>query len=447
MSTLVELKSFCKKTGIKGYSALSKSKLIQKIIKEGYLPLLDKHLLDKQKQKHKQKEKHKQKDKEKDKILKESDHKKIEKQIVANKIFTKTKLLSKEKQQKKEEIDINKYCSERDKYEMRKPLIKARIELYLPYYSYSRPTNLLEDSMKKNSKNQSYLPTIYSFFEEGNQQFLPLPSNKPISVKTFIDPVWLDKQNIYINSLTPFQRALIFVYTNNSFKSITPLLLSALKIKKNQVDTLWENYKKWAENNSRCDPFTITFYYLIYSPSFLSNFKKEDQDKLLELKHKGYDRLDVRFLFQISNSSIFEFVMNTYFKLLYEIYHHAPAVESPFYIFRKDDDINRFKKSQYESKTFVSCSNSQQYIIRRSYNKKSYFIRLKINPGTKLLFVKGLSFFPEENEFLLGPSLFTDMKMISLRFAESIDNICSKKTTEAYDINVKPCSKIPPIYL
>ena len=340
-------------------------------------------------------------------------------------------------------VSIKDYCENKNKYRMKKPFMKVEVSVFLPFYDFSYPFSLINDSAEETFEVQNYIPKISTYFDnlkQQQQEFIPNLKQKPLSIKDFIDfidPIWLVKQNTYLLTLTPYQRALIFAYTNQSHKSSTPFLLNELNIKTTPIETLWERYKTWREkkivpvnNIPSIDPVSLTFFYSIHDEQFLSLFPKNLITQIEKLKMEKYNFSNFwKFISKNITVEMYRSLMLLYFKQLYVIFNNAPVVDSPFYLFRREPNFERYKTRHFENYTFVSCSNDEKYINALHANRA--YIRFHIGKGSKLIFVKGLSYYPIENEFILSPSCFSNIKEIDLRI-----DLC--KTIKAYDISIKP---------
>ena len=422
MPTVKSLRQECKKLGIKGYSKFKKEELIQVI---------------------KKKKKADSSSSDAD-VLSDSYAPGLEK-IIKHKKLTLNK--SKEVQQYFQQTNLTKYCKDVLKNKFIHPFMKAEISMYLPFYKWSKPSTLHKDIMEKKTGRDSYVPRIFLFFEkERQQQFLPTEQNKSISIRNFIDPVWLNKQNLYLDSLTPYQRAIIFAYTNNSFDSIMPYCLFKLKsgIYSNKtLKDVWMKYKSWAKYKNDYDAVTLGFYFLCHNYNFFTySFSASEKKTLRKMMEKSFHFETWRnFALKHVSAGMFSVIMDFYLQELVTIFEYAPAVEKSFYIYRIERDTERFEKSTFVNQTFLSCSNDSVY-IRDRYDTSKEYIRFKICPGTKVLFIKGLSYYEKENEFIIAPSEFFDVKRIKMIVSTNLENICSHKKN-VIDAKVRPIQYTP----
>jgi hypothetical protein len=406
MPTVKSLREECKKLGIKGYSKLKKEELIQ-VIKKGKKKGLEKII----------------------------EHKKLAPEK------------SNQVQQYFQQTNLTKYCNDILKNKFIHPFMKAEISMYLPYFNWSKPQTLHTDKMEKKTGRQGYVPRVYLFFEkERQQQFLPIMQNKSISVRNFIDPVWLNKQNLYLDSLTPYQRAIIFAYTNNSFDSIMPYCLFRLKSEtyaNKKLEDIWAKYKKWVKNKQNYDAVTLGFYFLCHNNIFFRySFNYSEKETLAKMKKKTFDYETWKnYMFQHVSDGMFGVIMDFYLQELFQIFEYAPAVEKSFYVYRIESDAKRFQKYTFANETFLSCSNDATY-IRSWFPVSGQYIRFKICPGTKVLFIKGLSYYEKENEFLLAPSELFDISKMEMIVTNNIEYICSDRK-KVIDVKVRPLQYIP----
>lgn len=454
MTTVKELKATCKKLGIKKYSAMKKSELEQAIKKH------TKH--ESQKDLKKKPKKKTMYQKVKDFIVgpelskqieqeNESKHtkefrKKVNNALTSKKISSAN--VNKIEKFYQDEPNLKTYCKDRSKYTSYKNFMKVNIALYMNYYVWDSPKNIFSITKKMSHSVDSYRynnPSYTIFMDKDGQKDF-LPHKNTLSLENVMDVEWFAKQNEYLNALSSFQISILFAYTHNSYTTITPFIWHlVLKNSKDNLKKIAFNYRDWIViSSSRVDTIFLGFLVIFANKKlFHLHFTDKQREKIEKIIPENINDTtsykDVRqFIKKECTDEQILSCAKIYLGELYKILNFAPPVSKPFYLFRVETNPERFKNNKtLENQSFTSTSNDQSYIASRSKYGSS-LIRFLIEPGAKVLFVRGCSYFQKENEFIIAPSLFDDIQKTTLHLGETVSSICSNIKTNAFDVKVKP---------
>ena len=411
--TVLQLKKKCKELKLKGYSKLKRAELVKMLV----------------------------------------DHEKSVHDAQTNKKDEETKIveikpLSKEKLQQISEYFKNppttkQFCKHKSRYEMKKLLLKTKYQILLSYYHFRNP-NQRHDTKSSEIlySNVQYNIPEFLTYGAGQEQFYPLDSKHFVTINDFIDEEWFVQQNQFIKSLTSFQRAFLFAYSNNSFDTITPFLIESTKAKPN-YDASFEKYKSWMKGATKdwVHPIQLALIIVSKHKNLKNNFPKTQKANTLFENIKNGEFFTTPAIKQMIREYVkvkqVEILMSWCGRGLGWGVANAPSIKKPFYLFRTESnfryrDLLKENKTSVKNCTFTSTSNDEQYILDRTGKE---YIRFHLCPGTKVLFIRGCSYFKKENEFLLAPSHFDNIRENSFRTS---GDICCPKNTKIYDVDVKP---------
>lgn len=448
MTTVKELKATCKKLGIKKYSTMKKTELEQ-VIKKHTKYDSQKNLKKKQKEKTMyQKVKDFITGKSQQKVQENENTKEFRKKVgdaLVNKKISSANLNKIEKFYQ-DEPNLETYCNDKNKYKFYKNFFKVNIVSYMNYYVWDSSKNNIFSITKKISQSVDryrYNNPSYTIFMDKDGQKNFLPHKKTLSLENVMDVEWFTKQNEYLNTLSSFQISILFAYTNNSFTTITPFLWHLiLKKSKANLKIIANDYRTWIQTcSSRVDTIFLGFLVIfankkLFNLHFIDKQRKKIEKIIPEKMNDITSYSDVRQFIkkECSDEQILS-CAKIYMGELYKILNFAPPVSKPFYLFRKEQNLDRYNNNKtLENQSFTSTSNDQSYFS--TISAKSSVIRFLIEPGVKILFVRGCSYYPEENEFLIAPSLFYDIRKTQLFDGKTISSVCSK--INAFDVKVKP---------
>lgn len=452
MTTVKELKAICKKLGIKKYSTMKKTELEQ-AIKKHTKRESQKDLKKKQKEKtmyQKVKdslvgpELSQQNEQENESKHAKEFRKKVNKALTSKKISSAN--LNKIEKFYQDEPNLQTYCNDKSKYMSYKNFIRVNIELYMNYYVWNRPENIFSFTKKMSHSVDSYRynnPSYTIFMDKDGQKDF-LPHKKTLSLENLMDVEWFAKQNEYLNALSSFQISILFAYTYNSYVTITPFIWHLiLKKSKDNLKKIADNYRDWIVIfSSRVDTIFLGFLVIFANKKlFHLHFNDKQREKIEKIIPE--DMTDItsysdvrRFIKKECTDEQILSCAKIYIGELYKILNFAPSVSKPFYLFRVETNPERFKNNRtLENQSFTSTSNDQSYIRSRN---ASYLIRFLIEPGSKVLFVRGCSYYEKENEFIIAPSLFHDIHKITLYLGETVGTVCGNIKTNSFDVKVKP---------
>lgn len=346
--------------------------------------------------------------------------------------------------------NMQEFCKNKTIYEMKKLLLKTKFQILLSYYNYDNPDKRHDTKQSKilSTNHQLNIPEFLTFGLQDS--FYPMEKNKFITIDNFMDQEWFVKQNEYINSLNSFQRAVLFAFSNNSFTTITPFSLESIKPNPD-FKTTKNKYKSWVRDNSnanRVHPLKLALIIVSHDSNWKKQFSKKKKALTLLEKIKDGNYYDTsalnKFITDHVDTKEYVELMTIYMNLLQSIFEHAPPVQKSFYLFRKESSL-RFDKLLIENKinikndTFISTSNDGEFIKQRV---GSEYVRLKIHPGLKILFIRGCSYYKKENEFVIAPCCFENITKNTFNKITSSNSICNNDLRRTiYDVDVKPLKK------
>ena len=337
---------------------------------------------------------------------------------------------------------LEMFCKEKNKYEMNKLMLKTKFQILLSYYQFRNPDKR-EDSSSSPILYKNLQYNVPEFLTYGStQQFIPLDPNHFATINDFMDQEWFVEQNQYTKSLSAFQRAFLFAYSNNSFDTITPFLLESTKSKPKYKETL-QKYLSWMSSRTNKDwvhPLQLSLIVVSHSTNLRKHFPNTQKATSLFdtiQKDKSFSCSDTKKVIRdYVKEKHFEFLMKLYLQVLSNIFKEAPPIKKPFYLFRSESQIRynsllKEKKTSMRNVTFTSTSIDQVYILKRRCKE---FVRFRMQPGSKAIFIRGCSYFKKENEFLIPPSVFDNVRESKFRKEE---DICSDRKTVIYDVDVR----------
>ena len=107
---------------------------------------------------------------------------------------------------------------------------------------------------------------------------------------------------------------------------------------------------------------------------------------------------------------------------------------SCFELKAKNSIVIRHSVVQIPTATVLSHQPPMINRTLRIVEERNVF-HLNYSQGVKALFIRGCSYYKKENEFLIAPSCFENIR---LNKYEVSNDICSGVSKKIYDINVKP---------
>lgn len=345
--------------------------------------------------------------------------------------------------------NMQQFCKNKTKYEMKKLLLKTKFQILLSYYHYDNPHERNDVKQYKTfySSSQYNIPEFLTFgFEDS---LLPMEKDGFLTIDNFMDQEWFVKQNEYISSLNSFQRAVLFAFSNNSFSTITPFSLESIK-QHPDYKIPKDKYKSWVKYNSNANgvhPLKLALIIVSHDTNWKQQFSKKKKALTLLEKIKNGNSYDTSALNQFIQDHVdtkeYVELMTIYMNMLQSIFDHAPPVEKSFYLFRKEsslrfDKLLKAKKINIKNDTFISTSNDGEFIKKRVGEE---YVRFKIHPGVKILFIRGCSYYKRENEFVITPCCFENITKNTF-YKITSNSICNNNHRRTiYDVDVKPLKK------
>jgi len=188
--------------------------------------------------------------------------------------------------------------------------------------------------------------------------------------------------------------------------------------------------------------FNISQLLIAYSISTLLYFQFNDYFKknpIFKGNRVNYRNSEAFIEFLNSNyhnfsMEIYEYVLTLYIEELQEIFKKAPKINHVLYVYRgvEDNYINKEvsknkSKGYFISKRFISTSLIPEIAINyslKSINKILY--EIKIEKGTPVIFLAGISFFKNEMEVLLpiDTTLYIDYASKKVKYYENKRILC-----------------------
>lgn len=239
--------------------------------------------------------------------------------------------------------------------------------------------------------------------------------NKEASLRLFkdgeidIDFLWFKEVDDYLKSLSTYDAFTVLGYSYHSHNYINRYLNGEMtheyiKTKLKDTDVVGKrNYF----------PFYVQSFKLLNSAEFTTTSKVGSKDAKTmaewvnqiqkEGLQKGYDTfLSVATYFKYS---WWEKVMKLFKVDFKRIINGAPLVRRPTVVYRgvnTDYFLKGASGNYYHNKCFVSCSLSPNHALLYLRGNKCCFKRITLLPGTRALFISGLSCYPDELEFVIN---------------------------------------------
>lgn len=241
--------------------------------------------------------------------------------------------------------------------------------------------------------------------------------NEEIALQLFrnqdfkIDHVWFKDIDDYITNLSTYDAFTVLGYSYHSFEYINSFLIGTMT-KTNFFNLL---------NSHQGTTNYKTYYFPFYMQAFklMETFAGKNvkvtylsQTKLLsewiqELKHMGLEKAYSVFV-SIMLYFPYEFwveVMKLFKTDFERIINNAPPVRKETVVYRgvKGDYFLKGSNNNYYTNTsFVSCTLNPYYAVEYLRKGQCCLKRITLLPGTKVLFISGLSCYPYELEIVIN---------------------------------------------
>lgn len=347
-------------------------------------------------------------------------------------------------QQRKKEgmnADINQYCVN---YELvSKPIVHSRMQVSYTYYAFpdfnkdhlDLPNFFETYTMDEYSFAQnSYIDMVHSSEYYYRNNFKPEFVNMNQFEENFLDVEWFNEMNEYIGTFTNETLMLLHTYTWNGDVIVNNYLRNKLRYEDIMAEYHQKEYKK-----RNLSPFFIPFNNVLYelkqkfdnlkqlvneifAPINESKFQEYvaknsytgvvQKKTLVEIiiEYLSSDQITYRtYLLNVLLVPLLkkEFVMKliqNYAESIQEMINNAPPTKKKqtFYRGLKRDYV--FEKKQgvfFKNDGFLSVTNKYS-TASRFMTEDCCFHYITVLPGTRMLWMAGLSKVPGEGEFLMG---------------------------------------------
>ena len=347
-------------------------------------------------------------------------------------------------QRRKEEMkaDINQYCVN---YELiSKPIIHSRMQVSYTYYAFpdfnkdnlDLPSFFSVYTMDEFSFAQnSYIDMVHSSEYYYRNNFKPEFVNMNQFEDNFLDVEWFNEMNEYIGTFTNETLMLLHTYTWNGDVIVNSYLRNKLRYEDLMTEYHNKEYKK-----KNLSPFFIPFnnvYYElikkftnpqdlvieIFDPTIT---EKKFQEYVTKNSYRGivdkktYREILIEYLYSTAiNYRTYllnvllvplmkkEFIMKliqNYAESIQSMINDAPSTKKKMTLYRglrKDYVFERKQGVFFKNEGFLSVTN--KYSTTAGFmTGDCCFHYITVLPGTKMLWMAGLSKVPREGEFLLG---------------------------------------------
>lgn len=347
-------------------------------------------------------------------------------------------------QRKKEEMsaDINQYCVN---YELiSKPITHSRMQVSYTYYAFP---DFNKDNLDLPNFFETYMMDQFSFAQNSyiemehssehyyRNNFKPEFVNMNQFEENFLDVEWFNEMNEYIGTFDNGTLMLLHTYTWNGDVIVNSYLRNKLRYEDLMTEYHNKEYKK-----KNLSPFFIPFnnvrYELMQTIKNMKDFVIEIVDpKINEAKFQEYvtkhsyrgivdNKTFQEILLEYLSSNTFnyrtyllnvvlvplmkkEFVMKliqNYAESIQNMINNAPPTKKKMTLYRGLRKDYVFEKKQgvfFKNEGFLSVTN--KYSTTAGFmTGDCCFHYITVLPGTKMLWMAGLSKVPREGEFLLG---------------------------------------------
>ena len=322
-------------------------------------------------------------------------------------------------EEEKNKKDIMNLCDNKSttKTLLNFPIVRKESELTFTYYTYDLKNMTLKNKLNKDlniqskifdRKLKSFHTTLFAIPEE--QIKLRFNENN-------IDYEWFVKNNEYIASLSKKEIFTIYGYTYYGDQLMKKYIFGKL-----DVDRLIRSIDLKDYHVEKYFPFFFQLMDIIKElpvKDIVADSSEENKImnlRIVRFKQKidKYESEDLYNLYKnilenVKNmkKNILTLCIDRYIADLSTIIENAPATTKTMKVYRGvEDDYyfkNRKKNVYFKNETFVSTSFNPDiaHIFKNKYNK-CCISEITLLPGTKCLWISGVSHFPGENEILLN---------------------------------------------
>lgn len=288
------------------------------------------------------------------------------------------------------------------------PLLKSEIKYTIPYSI----CHVREPYAFKKYIGINKLPYTHGFQKEIELQYNNY--NKEIALQLFkdaqfeIDYEWFKDVNHYITNLSTYDAFTVLGYSYQSHVFINKYLIG-------QMTEKWMEQKvNEFDHDKIYFPFYVQCYTLIdqitlkFDPKFsYKNSMKNVSDWLEECKTLGIQDAYSLFM-KIAFCFKFEFwiqVMEIFKSDFKRIINNAPPVRKETVVYRgvtNDYFLKGAKDNYYQNTCFVSSSFNPNHALLYLRDEQCCLKRITLLPGSRVLFISGLSSYPNELEIVIN---------------------------------------------
>ena len=340
------------------------------------------------------------------------------------------------------------FCKSNKTNKIKIPLLKNTISYQIPY-SIS--------SVRNHGGFLYHLDSPKIPYTSGFQKEIKIEFNnynKEVALQLFkkqdfeIDYDWFKEMDDYITKLSTYDAFTVLGYSYHSFNFINSYLIG--------------NMTEQSLNKLLQDPLTYNTYYF---PFYMQAFKLIDKQNIVnrdvnvnyknkykrvsewisECKKLGLEKAYPIFM------NIMQFFTYEFWKKVMElvrtdfqrIIDNAPPVKKETVVYRgvKDDYFMKGSEDNYYNNTsFVSCTFDPNHALKYLRNEQCCFKRITLLPGTKVLFISGLSCYPLELEIVINVDsiIFITEKITTNIYKDSTydikDDMCFTNNKRKVDI-------------
>lgn len=338
------------------------------------------------------------------------------------------------------------YCTKGKSDNLKIPLTTSQISYKIPYsVSPAHKLNNFQQYLgsKKIPFAKSFnIPITLSYNNYNKVAALELFKDQSYE----IDYVWFSSVNDYVQNLSTYDIFTVLGYSYHSYDYINKYLIGTMTSK---------SLQNLLAGTSNFDQYYFPFYMQAYTLlsglnlNFLLDVtiqgtKKDISKWIKDCLTRGLANAYPTFT-KIMQYLPFEFwksVMGMYKDDLKRIIEHAPAVRKEMVVYRGVTDdyfLKGAKNLYYKNTAFVSTSLNPIHSYKYLRNKQCCFKRLTLLPGANVLFISGLSFYPQELEIVINvdSTLYIRDFKTSKIYADGTTHsteLCDTKMTKLVDI-------------
>ena len=296
-------------------------------------------------------------------------------------------------------------------YDVQSPLEVTQHSVYLPFLYYqSRTFSPSIFDLKDFETNKPYdydIATITGMTRTNIQS-----GSDDILTNRFsfqADPKWLYQSNAYISTLPIDSFFTIVGYTQSAYKILNRVLYETNEEQRHKsIYGMFKSYKDHIRYRRHYFDYYVQLQYLIrnYSPDeYLSSSDNVPLFHLINTYSASIQyQLYIRYISMINDFGK-KVIVDRYIEQLQKIINEAPPISSRSIVFRGQEGFSYKQPRRLETsfRTFVSTS-LKMTIAKAFLDNNGSITKLILEPGTKALYLRGISSSLGEDEVLLSRS-------------------------------------------